>query len=106
MSATTAIQPSKTKLTAGLSSLYLAVGILLVTSLAFMALQNSTQAVGGHISLPKALWLDWTLTTFYVVPFFLWKSAALSRAIRSLFGWLLLSFFLRGIAELVVIYAT
>jgi hypothetical protein len=106
MSAISAIQPVKTKGAIGMSSLYLIIGILLVTSLAFMAMQNSTHAVGGHISLPKALWLDWTLTTFYVVPFFLWRNEALAPAVRSLFGWLLVSFVLRGVAELVVIYAT
>ena len=106
MSTTTAIRPPQARSTAGAPSLYLAIDILLVASLAFMALQNSSQAIGGHISLPKALWLDWTLTTFYIVPFFLWKNPALSSAVRSLFGWLLLSFLLRGIAELIVIYAT
>jgi len=106
MPATATIPPAKIKWSHHVSNLYLAIGILLATSLAFMAMQNSTHAVGGHISLPKALWLDWTLTTFYVVPFFFWRNSALSPAIRSLFGLLLLSFFLRGIAELVVIYAT
>jgi len=106
MSTTTAFQPLKTKWTDITSPLYLVIGILLAMSLAFMLMQNSTRVVGGHISLPKALWLDWTLTTFYVLPFFLWRNRALAAAIRSLFGWLLLSFVLRGIAELVVIYAT
>lgn len=99
-------QPARAKPIEGMSSLYWSIGILLVTSLIFLLLQNSTHAVGGHISLPKALWLDWTLTTFYVVPFFFWKNPSLSPATRSLFGWLLLSFLLRGVAELVVIYAT
>ena len=106
MPAITTTQPARAKTTDGMSSLYGAIGILLVISLIFLLMQNSTHAVGGHISLPKALWLDWTLTTFYVVPFFLWKNPALCLAIRSLFGWLLLSFLLRGVAELVVIYAT
>jgi hypothetical protein len=106
MPATATIPAAKIRWTTHVSPLYLTIGILLATSLAFMAIQNTTHTVGGHISLPKALWLDWTLTTFYVVPFFLWRNSALSPAIRSLFGWLLLSFFLRGIAELIVIYAT
>jgi hypothetical protein len=89
-----------------MASPYLAVVVLLMTSLTFMLVQNSSHAVGGHISLPKALWLDWTLTTFYVIPFFLWKNPALSPQIKALFGWLLLSFLLRGVAELIVIYTT
>jgi hypothetical protein len=106
MPVTTAVEPSRLKPASGMSSLCLAVVLLLLASLAFMALQNSSHAVGGHISLPKALWLDWTLTTFYVVPLFLWKNSALNPANRYLFGWLFLSFVLRGVAELVVIYAT
>ena len=86
--------------------LYFAMGLLLATSLVFMAYQNTSHAVGGHISLAKALWLDWTVTMFYLVPFFLWKNRAVGGPLRSLFGWLLLSFVLRGVAELVVIYAT
>ena len=85
---------------------------MLVTSLAFMAdakfLTVSKKRWAATISLPKALWLDWTLTTFYVVPFFLWKNTALSfHPSESLFGWLLVEFlFYVGLAELVVIYAT
>ena len=88
------------------AALIVTVVAMAFASMLFMALQNSADAVGAHISLPKALWLDWTLTTFYVVPFFLWRNLALTDSIRSLFGWLLLSFVLRGVAELVVIYAT
>jgi hypothetical protein len=106
MSVITTSQPVKAKRTDSISALFLVIGILFGTSLAFMLVQNSTHAVGGHISLPKALWLDWTLTIFYVVPFFLWRNEVLASAVRSLFGWLLLSFTLRGVAELVVIYAT
>ncbi len=106
MSAPVTIPSAKIKRTTLVSPLYLTIGILLATSLAFMARQNATHALGGHISLPKALWLDWTLTAFYVLPFFLWRTEALSLATKSLFGWLLLSFFLRGIGELIVIYAT
>jgi hypothetical protein len=106
MPATSTLQPVGMKLNKSIPARYLAIGILLTMSMVFMAVQNSTAAVGGHISLPKALWLDWTLTMFYVIPFFLWRNSELTRSVRSLFGWLLVSFILRGIAELVVIYAT
>jgi hypothetical protein len=106
MSAISTLQPAKTNWNIPVPARYLAIGFLLATSLVFMAVQNSTAAVGGHISLPKALWLDWTLTTFYIISFFLWRNPALTGQIRALFGWLLLSFVLRGVAELVVIYAT
>jgi hypothetical protein len=106
MPAISTLQPARTKSNIPIPSHYVAIGFLLATSLVFMAIQNSTAAVGGHISLPKALWLDWTLTTFYVIPFFLWRNQVLTGPVRSLFGWLLLSFVLRGVAELIVIYAT
>jgi hypothetical protein len=99
-------QPVQARRSNGLASHYLAIVILLMTSLAFMLVQNSSHAVGGHISLPKALWLDWTLTTFYILPFFLWRNGALGAPVRVLFGWLLISFLLRGVAELIVIYTT
>jgi hypothetical protein len=71
------LYPSKT------SNLGLAIVLMGMATIFFMLLQNSSHAVGGHISLPKALWLDWTLTTFYVVPFFLWKNPAFSSSIRA-----------------------
>jgi hypothetical protein len=103
MSDTLSNIPERPKLSS-FPRLYLAIVLLMGASVVFMAIQNTTNAVGGHISLPKTLWLDWNLTTFYVMPFFLWKNLSLSPAPKSLFGWLLFSFFVRGIAELIVIY--
>lgn len=68
--------------------------------------QNRGGVVGGPISLPKVLWLNLTLTVFFGLPAVLWRDAALSPALRALWGWLLLSFVLRAVVELYLIYVT
>ena len=68
--------------------------------------QNKGGVVGGPISLPKILWLNLTLTVFFGLPFALWRETSLSPGMNALWGWLLLSFVLRAVIELYLIYVT
>jgi len=82
------------------------VGGFAATTALFGWRQNRGGVVGGPISLPKILWLNLTLTVFFGIPAVLWRDAALSPAVRALWGWLLLSFVLRAVIELYLIYVT
>lgn len=87
------------------AALWTAGGFAATTAL-FGWRQNRGGVVGGPISLPKVLWLNLTLTVFFGLPAVLWRDAALSPATRALWGWLLLSFVLRAVVELYLIYVT
>jgi hypothetical protein len=87
------------------AALWTAGGFAATTAL-FGWRQNRGGVVGGPISLPKVLWLNLTLTVFFGIPAVLWRDAALSPGMRALWGWLLLSFVLRGVVELYLIYVT
>lgn len=68
--------------------------------------QNSGKKLGGPISISKALWLYWTISVwFFLIPLTLmhgdWPMAAW-------WGWgiLTVSFWLRGVAELYMLFVT
>lgn len=82
-------------------------GALLLTAAAtavFAYRQNVAGQVGGPISLEKALWLNYTITAWFVVPAFLVAHPALSRGPRRVLAWFLASMGARGVAELWLIY--
>lgn len=81
-------------------------GCFAATTALFGWRQNRGGVVGGPISLPKVLWLNLTLTVFFGIPAVLWRDAGASPGMRALWGWLLLSFVLRGVVELYLIYVT
>jgi hypothetical protein len=81
-------------------------GVLFVGALVFRRGQNAGRRIGGPISWPKLLWLTYTLAAWFVVPFFFWRSDRLTPARRRAYGAHLLSFSLRGLAELWLIYVT
>lgn len=87
------------------AALWTAGGFAATTAL-FGWRQNRGGVVGGPISLPKVLWLNLTLTVFFGIPAVLWLDAWLSAGVRALWGWLLLSFVLRAVVELYLIYVT
>ncbi|TBR21293.1 hypothetical protein EPO15_10685 [bacterium] len=89
----------------GQAALWTAGGFAATTAL-FGWRQNRGGVVGGPISLPKVLWLNLTLTVFFGLPAVLWRDGALSPGMRALWGWLLLSFVLRAVIELYLIYVT
>ena len=89
----------------GTAAVWTAGGFAATTAL-FGWRQNRGGVVGGPISVPKILWLNFTLTVFFGLPAVLWRDAGLAGATRSLWGGLLLSFVLRGVVELYLIYVT
>lgn len=84
----------------------LAVAAFSATSAVFGFVQNRGKLVGGPISTPKVLWLNYALIVFFVLPFWLWRGAPLSPAVSAVFGWVLLSFVLRAVIEFYLIYVT
>lgn len=79
-----------------------------VTCLTFLfaSFQNRVGWVGGPISLAKTLWLNFTLLVFLVLPLCLWRNQRLAPHVRVLFGVVFVSFALRGVAELYILYFT
>lgn len=56
--------------------------------------------------MPKAVWLACALLGFFVFPFTLWQNGRLSPGVRRVFGAVFVSFAVRGVVELVVLYLT
>jgi hypothetical protein len=71
----------------------------------FYQRQNVGMQIGGAISLPKMLWLTYALAVWFVLPFFLWRDARLDSSVRRLFGVFWIAMMIRGILELVLLYA-
>ena len=70
----------------------------------FYGRQNFGGQVGGPISLEKMLWLNYTVTAWFVVPGFLVRHPALDPRLRGILGIFLASMITRGAAELWLIY--
>lgn len=83
-----------------------AVALLFVAVIAFALLQNYFGFTGGPISAAKTLWLSYALQVFLVVPCCLWLNPAYSEGVRRIFGAVFLSFAIRGIIELYILYFT
>lgn len=66
--------------------------------------QNFAGQVGGPISLEKALWLNYTITAWFVVPAFLVWHPQVDRSLRLILAAFLASMLARGAAELWLIY--
>ncbi|HEX2207774.1 MAG TPA: hypothetical protein VHG93_08825 [Longimicrobium sp.] len=73
---------------------------------AFGRRQNRGNCMGGAMSLPKVLWLNYTLVSWFVIPAALLRRRALSPATRAALQAHLLSFTARGAAELWLLYRT
>jgi hypothetical protein len=74
------------------------------TSALFYYRQNFAGQVGGPISIEKSLWLNYTITAWFVIPAFLVAHPALARPVRVILGWFLASMVARGVGELWLIY--
>ena len=74
------------------------------TSAVFYYRQNFAGQVGGAISIEKSLWLNYTITAWFVIPAFLVAHPAVARPLRAILGWFLASMVARGMAELWLIY--
>ena len=67
--------------------------------------QNHAGQIGGLVSLPKLLWLDYALVAWFVLPFCFWSSPRVLPALRRIYGVHFVVFAVRGIAELWLLYA-
>jgi hypothetical protein len=85
---------------------WVAVTAVLAATLAFGVLQNHVGFTGGPISVAKTLWLNYALEVFLVVPFCFWRCGSYSPAVRRIFGAVFLSFAIRGLIELYILYFT
>jgi hypothetical protein len=72
----------------------------------FARKQNRGERVGGPISLPKSLWLNYTLLSWFVIPAALLRREGLSPGNRAALQAHLLSFTARGAAEMWMLYRT
>jgi hypothetical protein len=77
---------------------------LALASAWFYARQNGGTTLGGEISPPKLLWLDYALTAWFLVPFAFWRATGLAPWLRRIYGAHLASFTLRGLLELWLLY--
>lgn len=73
---------------------------------AFARKQNRGERMGGPISLPKSLWLNYTLLSWFVIPATLLRREGLSPGTRAALRAHLLSFTARGTAEMWMLYRT
>lgn len=73
---------------------------------AFTRKQNRGERVGGSISLPKSLWLNYTLLSWFVIPAALLRRQGLEPGTRAALQAHLLSFTARGAAEMWMLYRT
>ena len=73
---------------------------------AFGVRQNVSPVIGGPISLPKLLWLNYALLGWFVVPWFLWRHQAVTRSARRIFASHLISLCTRSVVELWMLYVT
>jgi hypothetical protein len=71
---------------------------------AFGRRQNRTKCMGGAMSLPKVLWLNYTLVSWFVIPAALLRRQGLTPQTRAALQAHLLSFTARGAAELWLLY--
>ena len=88
----------------GLVALVLA-SPLLIALLAFLfkKIQNKKTLVGGDISTPKSLWLSYTVISWFLFPFVL-LYLDINSSLKLLIQIHLVSFWMRGVVELVMIY--
>lgn len=72
----------------------------------FARKQNRGERMGGPISLPKSLWLNYTLLSWFVIPAELLRRQGLSPGNRAALRAHLLSFTARGAVEMWMLYRT
>src|SRR5947207_8939496 len=81
-----------------------AIAALLAVSVVFYLRQNFAGQIGGRMSLPKLLWLDYALIAWYLLPIAFWRSPRIEPALRRIYGAHLASFAARGLIELFMLY--
>jgi hypothetical protein len=81
-------------------------GSLLVAAAVFYWLQNNDYLPGGHISLVKLAWLGYAILFWYLLPGLLLMDARMPAGARRVCIALLAGMLLRGVVELVMMYAS
>jgi hypothetical protein len=87
-------------------ALLLAIATLGLTSVLFYYRQNFSGQIGGKMSVAKLLWLDYAISAWLLVPFFLWRSPLIAPTLRWIYGAHLATFAVRGAVELWMLYIT
>ncbi|MBW3654784.1 MAG: hypothetical protein KY444_01660 [Gemmatimonadetes bacterium] len=90
----------------GIPGWLLVAGGVTAAVFAFARKQNRGERVGGPISLPKTLWLNYTLVSWFVLPAALLRRGGLSPGARAALQAHLMSFVARGSAEMWLLYRT
>ncbi len=88
------------------TGLFYALVLTAVASAVLYYRQNFAGQVGGPISVEKALWLNYTITAWFVLPAFLVRHPKVDRPLRLILGGFLVSMIARGAVELWLIYVT
>lgn len=70
----------------------------------FYRKQNQGKWVGGAISVPKAMWLAYTIGAWFILPFAFLAFADLPAVFRAVLIFHLASWWIRGPLELIMIY--
>lgn len=87
-------------------SLTVAFLVLAVVSIWFFYRQNYMHQIGGPISIPKLLWLDYALMAWFIFPFFIWRCSDVAPALRRIYRIHLLNWLFRGVIELWLLYGS
>ncbi len=77
--------------------------LLILLALIFRKKQNKGEFVGGEISLPKSLWLSYTIGSWFLFPLIL-LSYDIAIGLQYVLIFHLISFYIRGVLELFMIY--
>ncbi len=90
------------------SRIAICAGMLLAGAAAwrFYRKQNAAKALGGRISLPKIAWLFYAVFVWFVLAPAVALDAGVSRAMRWTIGLFAASMWLRGIAEMYMLYVS
>lgn len=86
-------------------ALLVTLGLLVVFGAYMYWAQNVGHHQGGAISPAKAVWLTYAISAFFVLPWAMWRDERVAPALRFLFGVHLLSWCIRGVIELYLMYA-
>lgn len=88
------------------SALLLAALVVVALGLVFLERQNQKGGLGGRISRPKLLWLLYAVYLWFVVCPLLALDSAVPAPMRLILGVFAVVMWLRGVAELVMLYVT
>ncbi|MGF1498624.1 MAG: hypothetical protein ACFB8W_17630 [Elainellaceae cyanobacterium] len=85
---------------------WLLIAVLVISGTVFYHQQNSGDAIGGTIALPKLIWLAIALWIWYALPLLLAADRRLSPPLRLAYGIAWGNMVLRAIAELWMMYGS